>query len=643
MRCEPTNAPPVEDIDIPAVRERYRQERDKRIRPEGQRQHVPAVASYTGDPHIPVEPRDQISEDIDVAVLGGGWAGVLAGVHLKKAGISDFRTIDHAGDFGGVWYWNRFPGVQCDNDAYCYLPLLEEMGFMPSKKLADGWEIYEYIQSIAKRFQLYENALFHTLVTGLRWDEEIRRWRMATDRGDDIRARFVIMANGLLNMPKLPGVTGIHEFKGKMFHTARWDYAYTGGSCKNPVLDKLTDKRVAIVGTGATAIQAIPYLGRYAKQVYVLQRTPSTVDERPNPPTDPAWVKTLKPNWQKERQSNFHRAAMVGRLAAGERDLVCDFWTEISRNLSAELEAEGWPDLSIEEYMARREIMEYRVMERMRRRVESIVKDKETAEALKPWYRFMCKRPLSNEDYYSTFNRPNVKLIDVSATKGVERMTETGFVVLGVEYEIDCMIFASGFEVTSDLDRRWGFDVFAGRSGLSIYDHWGDGYQTLHGATTHGFPNLFLIGFYQGGLNANITELLNRQGYHIVYIIKEALARGVITVEPSQEAQDDWVRHIRETAIDLSQFVLECPPGYFNNEGERYVTSEGEERLRWYLGESYGPGWDAFEQLLREWRDNGELKGLVLERNGLSAENPSSTSSASSDSATEYCRIGVPR
>jgi cation diffusion facilitator CzcD-associated flavoprotein CzcO len=607
LKCEPTQTP--DDVEIRSLREKYRQERDKRLRSEGQKQYVRPVGEfaevYEGDPHMPLVPRDPISEDLDVAILGAGWTGILAAYHLKHAGVSTFRNIDHAGDFGGVWYWNRYPGLQCDNDAYCYLPLLEEMGFMPSKKFSDGWEIHEYCQSIAKRFGFYENALFHTLVTAMRWDEKIMRWRLSTNRDDEIRARFVIMANGLLNIPKLPGIPGIHEFKGKKFHTARWDYAYTGGSRRNPVLDKLADKRVAIIGTGASAIQAVPYLGRHAKQLYVIQRTPSTVDERPNPPTDPEWVKTLKPGWQKERQANFHRAAHEF-FKPGEPDLVCDIWTEISRNLAAELEAEGWPQLSPQEFMARREAVDYRVMERLRHRTAAVVRDPETAEALKPWYRFLCKRPLSNDDFYPTFNRPNVKLIDVSATKGVERMTEKGFVAGGVEYAVDCIIFASGFEVSSDLDRRWGIDVVEGRGGKSLYRHWADGPKTLHGIMTHGFPNLFCTGFIQGGLNATVTEQVSRQGYHIAYVISEALKRVVKAVEPSQEAQDSYVQHFEAVQIDTTQFQRECTPSYF--------TNEGQVKAPWALFRSYGPGWNAFQQLLEEWRTKGTLQDLVLAR-----------------------------
>ena len=615
MSCQPSAIPPAETVNIPALRERYRQERTIRINKAGQEQYVRPVDDfaevYEGDPHMPVLPREALSEDLDVAVLGGGWAGILAGYHLRKQGVSNFRNIDHAGDFGGVWYWNRYPGLSCDNDAYCYLPLLEEMGFLPSKKFTDGFEIREYAQSIAKKFELYEGALFHTMVTSVRWDEAIKRWHITTDRGDDIRARFVIMANGLLNIPKLPGIPGIHEFKGKMFHSARWEYDYTGGDQKNPVLDKLADKRVAIIGTGATSVQAVPYLGQYAKQFYVLQRTASTVDQRKNTATDPEWAKSLPPGWQRERQKNFHHAAME-TLSPGEPDLICDIWTEINRNLSVVFDASGWPQ-SAEEYMAKREVMDYQVMERLRGRVESIVTNKEAAAILKPWYRYLCKRPASNDEFYPTFNRPNVKVIDVSKTKGVERMTEKGFVAGGVEYEIDCMIFASGFEVTSDLDRRWGFDTFEGRDGLSIYKHWGEDIRTFQGMMTRGFPNQFFTGFIQGGMNASTTETFSNQTKHMAYIISEALKRGVSTVEPSLEAVNAYVDHIRATAIDISAFQRECTPSYFNNEATEIETEKGGTKMRSYLGETYGPGYYVFEKLLEDWRAKGDLEGLILE------------------------------
>lgn len=607
LKCKPTDIPSIDEIDIPAILKKYRYERDRRLHPEGQSQYGEPEGAfaniYDSDPYTPLTSREPVSEDIDVAVLGGGFGGVLSAYHLKQAGISNICNIDHAGDFGGCWYWNRYPGVECDNDAYVYFPLLEEMGYMPSRKFAPGYEIREYIQSIARKTGLYERALFHTRITALRWDESIRRWRISTNRGDDIRARFVIMSVGPLNKPKLPGIPGLKEFQGKIFHTARWDYDFTGGSQQNPELDRLRDKRVAVIGTGASAIQIVPHLGRHAKQLYVIQRTPSSVDERNNQETDPEWVKTLKPGWHQEYLLNFQRGLFSG-FERGELDLICDIWTEINRNISYEREKAGWPEMTLEQMLELRGEHDHRTMERLRRRVDSLVEDSGTAEALKPYYRFLCKRPCSNDYYYSTFNRPAVKLIDVSDTRGLGRMTGNGFVHQGEEYPVDCMILASGFEMTSDLKKRWGIDVIEGRDGLSIYDHWDNGYRTLHGMSSHGFPNQFFIGFIQGGVHASTTETFGQQGKHIAYIIKQTLERGANVVEPSQKAQDDWVNHIHETQFDIEAFQRECTPGYYNNEGEK--------KFRYFLGEGYGPGPYAFRALIEEWRSEGSMRGMVL-------------------------------
>jgi len=611
MTCQPSTTPDLKEAEVAALRARYVDERDKRVTRSGQEQYErPSddfAEAYEHDPYVAIAERAPLAEDIDVAILGGGWTGVLAGYHLRQEGVSSFRHIDHAGDFGGVWYWNRYPGVQCDNDAYCYLPLLEEMDFLPSKKFSDGYEIQDYIQRIARRYEMYEGALFHTLVTGLRWDEAIRRWRISTNRGDEIRARFVVMAGGLMNMPKLPGIPGLHSFRGKMFHTARWDYDYTGGSWRAPELSRLADKRVAIVGTGATAIQAIPYLARHAAQLYVVQRTPSNVDQRINPPTDPDWAKSLQPGWQKERQANFHRAAQEFPRP-GDPDLVCDIWTEMSRNLAAELDSEGWPQLSPQEFAARMERVDYEVMETRRQRVSDFVQDPETAAKLKPWFRFHCKRPLSNNDYYPVFNQPNVTLIDVSATQGVEAMTEKGFVADGVEYEVDCLIVASGFEVTSDLERRWGIPVIEGRGGASIYDHWRDGPSTFHGVITDGFPNMFYTGFIQTATNSSTTEQFRAQVEHIAHIVARASELGAEAVEPDKAAVQAYVSHMREMELDNAQFLKECTPSYYNNEGE--------DRPRWALIRGYKPGWDAFIDMLEGWRRAGTLEGLALSPSG---------------------------
>jgi len=614
MALYDVDLPTAEDIDIPALKAKYQYERDRRMRAEGQKQYVRPVddfeETYEGDPYTPVTPRDAINKTYEVVVLGGGFSGILAGVELRKAGISDFCHIDHGGDFGGVWYWNRYPGLQCDNDAYCYFPLLEEMNYMPSKKFTEGYEILEYAQSICRKYDLYKNAMFHTLVDSLQWDDAALQWQIKTKQGDSIKAKHLIVANGLLNIPKLPGIPGIHQFKGHKFHTARWDYDYTGGSQREPVLHKLADKKVAIIGTGATAIQLVPYLGKYAETFYVLQRTPSCVDTRRNSETDPEWVRNLKPGWQEERRANFHRGANE-RYLPGEPDMIVDIWTEVNRRLTDEFNAQDfYPDMA--GYAEQRDVMDFRVMERLRRRVDAIVNDKATAEMLKPYYRYQCKRPTSNDNYYATFNLPNVKLIDVSETQGVERLTENGFVVNGQVFEVDCLIFASGYEVTSDLDRRWGFETFTGRDGISIYDHWRQGLKTLHGVMTHKFPNMYLIGLNQGGLNSTLTKNFEEQSKHIAYIIQQAKARGVGAVEVTESAQSAYVQHLRETEVDRTEWIRECTPSYFNNEGKPDVDEHGNERYRFYLGEVYGPGWDAFVKLLDDWRSNNNLTGLEL-------------------------------
>ena len=608
MNCELTAVPTRAELDIAALRTKYYVERDKRKNEKGGAQYINDGPGdlhdlYNHDPHMPVAPRDPIVEDLDVAVLGAGFSGVMAGYYLTKEGVSSFRNIDHAGDFGGVWYWNRYPGIQCDNESYCYLPLLEETDFMPSRRFAPGPEIMGYVRMIAEKNQFADKALFHTLITSLVWDEAIQRWHVRTDRGDDIRARFVIMGQGVLNMPKLPGIPGIAKFKGKMFHTSRWEYDYTGGSCDNPVLDKLKDKRVAIVGTGATSIQAVPFLAQHAKELYVVQRTPSCVDSRPNPPTDEKWLHSLKPGWQKERIANFQRFSQEVPVP-GEEDLVCDFWTEINRLLMAWNAGEGWPDLTPEQFMERREAVDYQVMERFRRRVDEEIKDPELAENLKAYYRFLCKRPLSSDTYYPCFNQPNVHLVDTSDTLGLEQITETGFRQNGVDYEVDCIIFASGFEVSSELEKRWGFEAISGRGGLSLYDFWRDGPHTFQGNMARGFPNLFVIGYIQGALNGSVTEQFGKQCLHVAYIAAETMRKGARVVEPSAQAQAAYEQHFAEVEMDTTAFQAECTPSYFSNEGQKDAP--------WQLFRAYGLGWNAFQTMLGDWRATGKMEGLEL-------------------------------
>ncbi len=594
----------VTDFDPDALREKYRQERDKRVRADGEDQYVELAGRFARyadtDPYAdPNFSRAPLTDEVDVVIIGGGFSGMLAAARCKEAGLNDIRLIEAGGDFGGTWYWNRYPGAQCDIESYCYLPLLEELGVLPKDKYSYVTEIFQHSQYIGRQYSLYDIALFQTRVKALDWDDAAKRWIVSTSRDDRIRARFVVMALGPASRPKLPGIPGIETFEGHSFHTSRWDYDYTGGDTTGN-LHKLADKRVAIIGTGATAIQCVPYLGAHAQHLYVFQRTPSSVDFRGNKPTDPEWAASLAPGWQRARRENF-ADIVTGRPF--EVDLVNDAWTDIFRSLQNPVGFSSGAPASPQDAVARAELADFNKMNQIRARVDATVEDPATAEALKPWYRQFCKRPTFNDDYLPTFNRPNVTLVDTSASKGVERITPRGLIANGVEYEVDCIIYSTGFEISTDFRRRIGFPI-TGRDGRSLVDYWSNGFRTLHGFTSNGFPNWFYIGISQNGLSVNMTAMFDDQARHIAYIISEAQKRQAITVEPSVEAQDAWVETVHGLSVNNRDFLQACTPGYYNNEGS--------ERPGSLSAETYAPGINAFNEVIAEWRAKGSLEGMIL-------------------------------
>jgi cyclohexanone monooxygenase len=588
------------DFDPVALRAKYRQERDVRMRPDGNEQYVEIKGDfrhYVDDPYAePGFTRPPFNDEVDVVIVGGGFGGLMAGAQLRQSGVERIRIIEKGGDFGGTWYWNRYPGAQCDIEAYIYLPLLEETNYIPKEKYSFAPEIREHAQRIGKTFGLYELACFQTEIRELRWLEDVRRWLVVTNRGDRMQTRYVVMSSGPLNRPKLPGIPGIDDYKGHSFHTSRWDYGYTGGDTTGG-LTKLADKRVAVIGTGATAVQCVPHLGRHAKHLYVFQRTPSSVDLRGNKPTDPEWVKTLTPGWQKRRMDNFNSLVNGGFQ---DEDLVSDGWTDIIRNLGARRPRNIVDGVSPEAAAEAMEIADFKKMNQIRARVDSIVQDRATAEALKPWYRQFCKRPTFNDEYLPTFNRPNVTLVDTRG-RGVDRITETGIVFDGVEYEIDCIIFATGFEVGTAYTRRAGFEIY-GRGGRTLTEHWADGTRTLHGYYSEGFPNLFHLGLLQNTITPNFPHMLHEQVRHVASVIESARERQAQVLEPTAEAEEGWLQAIREAPNGGARFYMECTPGYYNAEGQPGKLS--------FFSEVYGPGPIAFFDLVRDWREKDGMKGL---------------------------------
>jgi cation diffusion facilitator CzcD-associated flavoprotein CzcO len=595
------------DFDPDALLEKYLYERDKRLREDGVAQYVEVKAEfsrYVDDPYVaPGFTRAPVTDEVEFAIIGGGFGGLLMGARLREAGFKSIRMVETAGDFGGTWYWNRYPGAMCDVESYCYLPLLEELGYMPKHKYSFAPEILEHSRNIARHFRLYDDALLQTAVTEMRWDEADQRWIVSTNRGDRFKAQYVAMANGPLSRPKLPGIPGINDFKGHTFHTSRWDYAYTGGDSYGN-LTGLADKRVGVIGTGATAIQCVPHLGASAKELYVFQRTPSSVDVRNNGETDPAWAASLEPGWQKRRQENFNILVAGGDQ---DEDLVHDGWTDIFRNLTGAAAKVAAQKLGRRLTGAERAEMmvlaDYRKMNQVRARVDTIVGDPATAAALKPWYRQFCKRPCFHDEYLQTYNRPNVSLVD-TAGQGVERLTERGVVAGGREYELDCLVFATGFEVGTAYTRRAGYDII-GRGGRILSEHWGDGLRTLHGLTTNGFPNCFFLGFTQTAITISVPQALNEQAQHVVYMVTEARARGSNTLEPTPEAEQAYVDEVQSLARLGLRFYTECTPGYYNSEG--MSGNKGG-----FFSGMYGAGPLRFFQVLEEWRATGRMEGLAL-------------------------------
>jgi cyclohexanone monooxygenase len=604
METQSSGIPTPEQLgfDPAALRQRYAAERERRLRGDGNDQYreiTGALEHYNADPYVdPGFTRPALQEQLDAVIVGGGFGGLLAAARLQKVGITNIRIIEKADDFGGTWYWNRYPGAQCDIESYVYLPLLEETGYIPKEKYSFAPEIFEHAKRIGRHFNLYGRACFQTQVKEARWNDKEARWTITTDRGDVFTARYVIMSSGPLNRPKLPAIPGIEKFKGHTFHTSRWDYDYTGGDTTGG-LNKLSDKRVGIIGTGATAIQSVSHLGQWAKQLYVFQRTPSSVDERGNKPTDPAWVKTLAPGWQAYRNHNF--CAILSGIPI-EEDLVGDKWTSLFKNLSRLLSGKGNADLSTEQMALLSEIADYQKMNEIRDRVNSIVSNKETAEALKPWYGQWCKRPTFNDEYLPTFNRPNVKLVDTKG-RGVERVTEDGVVVDGVEYKVDCLIFATGFEVGTSYTRRSEFEVY-GRNGLPLSEYWAKGMKTHHGFLSHGFPNLFHMGLTQTGLAPNFTYMLEGQATHIAHVINEVKGREGRSVEPTTEAETEWVKIVSSPSY-MTDYLNTCTPGYYNGEGQN--AHQG------FLDTQYPEGAVRFYEMLARWREQGDLEGLVVE------------------------------
>ena len=585
-------------LSLEEAREKYRIEREKRLRADGIRQYKELKGDYEEfdrDPYVePGFTRDAVIEDVDVVIVGGGFGGMIEAANLTKAGVTNFRIIEKAGDFGGTWYWNRYPNAACDVESYVYLPLLEDTGYMPTEKYAKAPEIFAYCQLLGRTFDLYRGALFQTEVEDMRWDESRKRWNVMTSRSDVLSAKFIVIAGGVLHKAKLPGIPGIETYAGRAFHTSRWDYSYTGGSSQS-LMEKLADKRVGIIGTGATAVQVVPKLAEAAKDLFVFQRTAACVGVRNNKPTDPEWFKSLKPGWQAERTRNFTQAVTGAQPAV---DMIDDEWTKMNWVDTRKLPENDEEALELER-------IDFENMERVRQRIADVIKDPATAELMMPWYSQSCKRPCFHDEYLPAFNRPNVHLVDTDG-KGVNEINESGVIVNGVEYPVDLLIFASGFEVTTGYTHRLGFDP-KGRNGVSLSEAWAEGPATLHGVLSNGFPNMFMISTVQGAQATNFVHSITEAAQHVAFLIEQCVKGDIATIEPETAAQENWFETLFAQLWGIARYNATCTPGYLNSEGGGDMRSA--RAIAWMTSVL------GFAEYVENWRQQGDLAGLTLTPN----------------------------
>ena len=639
----------VDPIRLQEVRQKYAKEANKRLRSEGAAQFLPLneaiedrLHSLLDDPwadHSRLNARLSPIRDqqiIPFFVLGAGYGGLLYTVNLIESGAStpeDIRIVDAAGGFGGTWYWHRYPGLHCDLESYCYLPLLEETGYIPTQKYAPAAEIRRHAERIAKRWKLEDKTLFRSDVQRVEWDDIDELWTISLveRRGPGVeaisrkvKAETVYLAAGVLTKPQVPKIPGLLSYKGEIFHTSRFDYEVTGGSQEDQTLNKLRDKRVAIIGTAATAVGAIPTLARHAKELYVVQRTPAYVKPRNQQTTNPEEFKRTiasQKGWQFERQINLNRH-MTNAVLPGQANLVNDGWTDMPA-YSAVMgsPAHGIVDPSPEEEERRAtwfHALDLPHMESVRKRVGDIVEDPATAENLKPWYPSWCKRPTFSDEYLQVFNEPHVHLVDTDG-KGPSHATERGLVVAEKEYPVDVLIFSTGYSVAGGRNggspaERVGIEVL-GRNGVSMNKKWREnGAATLHGYATNGFPNLFFSGTSQGTVTGNNVFMLGLIARHVTHWISRAQKRVGASrraiIEVTREAEEAHSQEVVKRSPFFSS-LAGCTPGYFNGHGQA-ISEAPAEKKKQARGVAWAEGTTSFLEYIGKWEDEGSLRGLEV-------------------------------
>lgn len=628
--------------DLAFLVQKYDEEKKKRLRSDGNNQYVDLeqaktskLASLVQDPWVDhaalnaQQPNLSNGDHVKFTILGAGFCGLIYSARLIEAGFKpdDIRLVDVAGGFGGTWYWNRYPGLMCDSESSIYLPLLEETGYMPKHRYSHGHEIREHAERIAEKYGIQDKAVFRTHIDTMDWNEDSKRWslKMTQDRGPEaqqveiaVTSQFVILANGVLNHPKAPKIDGLDEYEGQMIHTGRWKYDISGGSPDDQSLVGLQGKKVGFIGTGATGVQCVTELAKWAGHLYVFQRTPSSIDVRGQRPTDPdQWREaTSKPGWWTARNANFV-SHTIGEPV--DENLVDDAWTTIDTYRTLIGSSERTKPLEMADipgYIGKILATDAPRTDRLRKRVEELVTDNATAERLKAWYPSWCKRPCFHDHFLPTFNRENVSLVQTEPT-GVQKASSRGLTVEGKEYDLDVIVFGTGYRAPAvDIGEpsKMCNATITGAGGLSLPEKWlPQGPATLYGTMTSSFPNLFFTGPTQAGASASITYLFDITARHISEIISKLSSESPnpdqLILEPEAEAEEAWANKLASMA-GWAAPVSVCLPSYINNEGA--AMTDMREAAKMARAMPYPLGINAYSKVLEDWRAEGGYRGLRI-------------------------------
>ncbi len=474
--------------------------------------------------------------DFDAVIVGAGFAGMYMLYRLREMGLS-VKVIEAGSDVGGTWYWNRYPGARCDVESMQY-------SYQFSEELQQEWEwteryatqpeILRYVDHVAERFDLRRDIQFDTRVTAAVYDDEAGHWRLATDDGAHVTAGYCIMATGCLSAPNEPKFDGQESFTGAIYHTAHWPHEGVD----------FTGQRVAVIGTGSSAIQSIPVIAEQAAQLYVFQRTPNYAVPAHNAPLEPQAVREIKADYAGFR-ARAKQTPTGNLFDVGGPSALAVSDEEREREYEARWAHGGLPFLAAYADLMFDADANKTVADFVRAKIRGIVHDPAVADLLTPNYVIGCKRLCVDTGYYETFNRANVTLVDVSDTP-IERITPDGVSVDGTVYAVDAIVFATGFDAMTGAMLR--IDI-RGRAGEPLKAKWQDGPRTYLGLALAGFPNLFMI--TGPGSPSVISNMLPSIEQHVDWIadcLEYLRAHKLRRIEAQRDAEDAWVAHVNEVA-----------------------------------------------------------------------------------------------